>query len=72
MAPDKYDPNVVQGLLIQVRREAVGSNRTPLLDSMSVNIAAADIDIPYPAVRTGGPCAPEAVAARPRRIARPR
>ena len=44
MAPDKYDPNVVQGLLIQVRRDAVGSNRAPLLDSMPVNIAAADID----------------------------
>ena len=44
MAPEKYDPNVVQGLLIQVRRDAVGSNRTPLLDSMTVNIAAADID----------------------------
>ena len=34
----------MQGLLIQVRRDAVGSNRTPLLDSMQVNIAAADID----------------------------
>ncbi len=29
MAPEKYDPNVVQGLLIQVRRDAVGSSRTP-------------------------------------------
>src|SRR5450631_1588466 len=44
MAPDKYDPNVVQGLLIQVRRDAVGSNRTPLLATMPVNIAASDID----------------------------
>jgi putative nucleotidyltransferase with HDIG domain len=44
MAPDKYDPNVVQALLIQVRRDAVGSNRTPMLHGMSVNIAAADID----------------------------
>jgi len=44
MAPEKYDPNVVQGLLIQVRRDAVGSNRAPLLHGMSVNIAAADID----------------------------
>jgi len=44
LAPEKFDPNVVQGLLIQVRRDAVGSNRTPLLDAMSVNIAAADID----------------------------
>jgi putative nucleotidyltransferase with HDIG domain len=45
LAPQKYDPNVVQGLLIQVRRDAVGSNRTPMLaDRMPVNIAAADID----------------------------
>ena len=39
LAPEKFDPNVVQGLLIQVRRDAVGSNRAPLLDGMSVNIA---------------------------------
>jgi len=45
MAPLKYDPNVVQALLIQVRRDAVGSSRVPLLaDRMSVNIAAGDID----------------------------
>ena len=44
MAPEKYDPNVVQALLIQVRRDVVGSSRTPLLDTMSVNIAATDID----------------------------
>jgi putative nucleotidyltransferase with HDIG domain len=45
MAPQKYDPNVVQALLIQVRREAVGSNRVPLLaDHMSVNIAPSDVD----------------------------
>ena len=44
MAPQKFDPEVVQGLLIQVRRDAVGSNRTPLIGGMSVNIAASDID----------------------------
>jgi len=44
MAPEKFDPNVVQALLIQVRREAVGSSRIPLLDSAPVNIAATDID----------------------------
>jgi putative nucleotidyltransferase with HDIG domain len=44
VTPQKYDPNVVQALLIQVRREAVGSSRSPLLDGVSVNIAAADID----------------------------
>jgi HD-GYP domain-containing protein (c-di-GMP phosphodiesterase class II) len=44
LAPEKFDPNVVQALLIQVRRDAVGSSRTPLLDTMAVNIAATDID----------------------------
>jgi HD-GYP domain-containing protein (c-di-GMP phosphodiesterase class II) len=44
MAPEKYDPNVVQGLLIQVRRDAVRSGRAPLLEGINVNIAAADID----------------------------
>jgi HD-GYP domain-containing protein (c-di-GMP phosphodiesterase class II) len=45
MAPEKYDPNAVQALLIQVRRDAVGSSRTPLLaDHMAVNIAPTDVD----------------------------
>jgi putative nucleotidyltransferase with HDIG domain len=45
MTPQKYDPNVVQALLIQVRRDAVGSNRVPLLaDHMAVNIAPTDVD----------------------------
>ena len=44
ITPQKFDPNVVQGLLIQVRRDVVGSSRTPLLDGMPVNIAAPDID----------------------------
>ena len=44
LAPEKFDANVVQALLIQVRRDVVGSSRSPLLDSMNVNIAAADID----------------------------
>jgi len=45
MSPQKYDPNVVQALLIQVRRDAVGSNRTPLLaEHMAVNIAPGDVD----------------------------
>jgi len=44
MAPDKFDPNVVQALLIQIRREAVGSSRAPLLEGIPVNIAATDID----------------------------
>jgi len=45
LAPQKYDPSVVQALLIQVRRDAVGSARLPLLeDQMGLNIAPADID----------------------------
>jgi putative nucleotidyltransferase with HDIG domain len=45
LSPLKYDPNAVQGLLIQIRRDAVGSNAEPLLeDRMSVNIAPTDID----------------------------
>jgi hypothetical protein len=46
LAPQKYDPNVVQALMIQVRRDAVGSgNRAPLLaDRIAINIAPGDID----------------------------
>ena len=45
LAPQKYDPEAVQGLLIQVRRDTVGSNRSRFLDDrMAINIAAGDID----------------------------
>jgi putative nucleotidyltransferase with HDIG domain len=45
LAPQKFDANVVQALLIQVRRDSVGSNRVPMMaDRGSVNIAATDID----------------------------
>lgn len=45
MSPQKYDPNVLQGLLIQVRRDAVGSNRSPMLTGhMAVHIAPTDVD----------------------------
>jgi putative nucleotidyltransferase with HDIG domain len=45
LAPQKYDPGVVQALLIQIRRDAVGSSRIPLLDDqLALNIAPADID----------------------------
>ena len=46
LAPEKYDPNAVQALLIQVRRDSVGSSRASLLDDrMAVNIAPTDIDL---------------------------
>ena len=45
LAPQKFDPNVVQALLIQVRRDAVGSNRTRFLDEhLALSIAPGDID----------------------------
>ncbi|MGA7684833.1 MAG: HD domain-containing phosphohydrolase [Terriglobales bacterium] len=44
MAPEKYDAQALQGLLIQVRRDAVGSNRLPILESGIVNVSPVDID----------------------------
>ena len=45
LTPQKFDPAAVQGFLLQIRRDAVGSNRTPFLEGhMSENIAATDID----------------------------
>ena len=45
LSPLKFDPNAVHGLLLQIRRDSVGSNRTPFLqDRLAVNIAAGDID----------------------------
>ena len=45
LTPQKFDPNAVQGLLLQIRRDAVGSNRVPFFeDRAAVNIAAGDID----------------------------
>ena len=45
LTPQKYDPNAVHALLLQVRRDTVGSNRMPFLqDRMVGDIAAADVD----------------------------
>ena len=33
LTPQKFDPTAVQALLLQVRRDTVGSNRTPFLES---------------------------------------
>ncbi|HZQ21370.1 MAG TPA: HD-GYP domain-containing protein [Terriglobales bacterium] len=45
LTPQKFDPNVIQALLVQVRRDAVGSNRTPFLEErMGLSIAPPDID----------------------------
>jgi len=45
LAPLKYDPAAVQGLLVQVRRDAVGSNRNHFLEEHAAcNISPADVD----------------------------
>src|SRR5208283_5119273 len=40
MTPQKYDPHALQALLIQVRRDAVGSNRVPLLEPDLMTLSA--------------------------------
>lgn len=45
ITPQKFDANAVQGLLVQIRRDAVGGNRRPLLeDHAAENISPPDID----------------------------
>jgi HD-GYP domain-containing protein (c-di-GMP phosphodiesterase class II) len=44
MTPQKYDPHALQALLIQVRRDAIGTNRIPILDPDMMNLAATDVD----------------------------
>jgi putative nucleotidyltransferase with HDIG domain len=44
MAPQKYDAHALQALLIQVRRDAIGTNRTPILDPDVMNLSATDVD----------------------------
>lgn len=44
MSPQKYDANALQALLIQVRRDAVGSNHLPMLEPDVMNLSAADVD----------------------------
>jgi putative nucleotidyltransferase with HDIG domain len=44
MTPQKYFPEAVQALLIQIRRDAVGSNRSPVLEPEMMNLSATDVD----------------------------
>jgi putative nucleotidyltransferase with HDIG domain len=45
LTPQKFDPNVVQALLVQVRRDSTGRNQAKFLDSHIVcNIAPTDVD----------------------------
>ena len=46
LSPQKYDPSAVQALLMQLRRDAAGSNRNPFFEErMLLNIAPGDIDV---------------------------
>jgi putative nucleotidyltransferase with HDIG domain len=44
MTPQKYDPNAMQALLIQIRRDSVGSNRVPVLTPDLMTLSAANVD----------------------------
>ena len=42
--PQRFDPSTVQALLLQLRRDAVGSNRSPFLEGAAGQLAPTDID----------------------------
>jgi hypothetical protein len=44
LGPQKYDPAVLQALLIQIRRDAVDFNNRFLDERVLCNIAPADVD----------------------------
>ena len=44
MTPQKYDPQALHALLIQVRRDAVGTNRITVFDPEAMNLSAGDVD----------------------------
>lgn len=45
MTPQKYDAEALQALLIQVRRDAVGSNRISVLEPEVMTLSASDVDL---------------------------
>ncbi len=44
LTPQKYDSEAMQALLIQVRRDAVGSNHIPILPPGDMTVSASDVD----------------------------
>ena len=44
ITPQKYDPQALQALLIQVRRDAIGTNHIPILEPEIMNLSAVDVD----------------------------
>jgi len=45
LTPQKYDPDAMQALLIQVRRDAVGSNRVPVIEPEILHLSPGDVDM---------------------------
>lgn len=45
LTPQKYDAEAMQALLIQIRRDAVGSNRLPVLEPEVLTLSASDVDV---------------------------
>jgi len=45
LTPQKYDPDAVQALLLQIRRSAAGSGRLPVIEEhISSGISPTDVD----------------------------
>ena len=44
LSPQKFDPQALHALLIQVRRDAVGSNRLPMLEPEMLSLSPVDVD----------------------------
>ena len=44
VTPQKFDSNAVHALMVQLRRDAVGSNRAPFLETSAGQLAPSDID----------------------------
>jgi len=45
LTPQKYDPDAVQGLLVQIRRDTAGTGRTPVVEEhIASSISPTDID----------------------------
>jgi putative nucleotidyltransferase with HDIG domain len=45
LSPQKYDPHSLQALLIQVRRDAVGTNRVPIIEPDVMSLSATEVDV---------------------------
>ena len=44
LTPEKYDPHALQALLIQVRRDVIGTSHIPVLEREPIDLSAVDVD----------------------------